>query len=180
MESGRYRAEQLTSVVRNVHHAVLHSREVRFSPRFRRDLTGRHGFLDGVPSDAGLQEAGNGAPGGTRNPKPIPTALCLSRRRPGGITGGTNHKQLCTGPRPGCKMTLTNRCSARSPEAAARELSTVQKTQNRSKRYKVIDKVTERTDCAPCRASLVPAPTLPVVSLVPWSLAEVVRRGSAR
>ena len=54
------------------------------------------------------------------------------------------------------------------------------KKQNRSKRYKVIDKVTERTDCAPCRASLVPAPTLPVVSLVPWSLAEVVRRGSAR
>ena len=28
-----------TSVVRNVHHAVLHSREDRFSPRFRRDLT---------------------------------------------------------------------------------------------------------------------------------------------
>ena len=36
MESGSYRAE--TSVVRNVHHAVLHSREDRFSPRFRRDL----------------------------------------------------------------------------------------------------------------------------------------------
>lgn len=42
MESGSYRAEsgdERGKTKRRYHHAVLHSREVRFLPRFRRDLT---------------------------------------------------------------------------------------------------------------------------------------------